>query len=135
MGGVLGEQLADEIDLVQQLLEPQLVDLVNDDEEQLVVFGSIGSRPLQREQLVDAEIPAICQRLGHARGRVAHCCILAQTRDSPYEPPGRSPPPRLVSAADVDCLRRLAVRAELDPAADDIQPAIALPHHQRRLPA
>src|SRR5688500_13279428 len=35
------EQLPYTIELVQQFLEPQLVDLVNDDEEQLVVFRSV----------------------------------------------------------------------------------------------
>ena len=47
------EQRDHMIDLVQHLLEPQLVDLVDDDEEHLVVFGAVGTRPLKREQLVD----------------------------------------------------------------------------------
>ena len=46
----------DAVDLVQDLLEPELVDLVNDDEEQLVVLGPIGARALEIEQLVDAEV-------------------------------------------------------------------------------
>src|SRR4051812_48942021 len=41
-----GQQLRDPIELVQQLLEPQLVDLMNDDEEQLVVLGTFGTRLL-----------------------------------------------------------------------------------------
>ena len=47
------------IDFVQHLLEPQLVDLVNDDEEHLVMFGAFRARPLQLEQLVDREIAAV----------------------------------------------------------------------------
>ena len=42
------EQRDHVIDFVQHLLEPQLVDLVNDDEQHLVVFGAFGSRALQR---------------------------------------------------------------------------------------
>ena len=50
---VVFEQLADAIELVQQLLEPELVDLVDDDEEQLVVLRPLRARLLQRQQLVD----------------------------------------------------------------------------------
>ena len=53
------EQRDHAIDFVQHLLEPQLVDLVNDDEEHFVVFGSFGARPLQREQLIDRQIGSV----------------------------------------------------------------------------
>ncbi len=56
------EQVDHVIELVQHLLEPQLVDLVNDDEEHLVMFGSLRPRALQREQLVDGEIAAVGNR-------------------------------------------------------------------------
>ena len=56
------EQRHHAIDLVQHLLEPQLVDLVNDDEQHLVVLGPVRARPLQREQLVDREIAAVGDR-------------------------------------------------------------------------
>ena len=46
------------VELVQQLLEPELVDLVDDDEEHLVVLGPVGQRRLQLEQLVDAQVGA-----------------------------------------------------------------------------
>ena len=39
--------------LVQKLLEPQLVDLMNDDEEHLVVMRRAGERLLKGEELVD----------------------------------------------------------------------------------
>ena len=48
------EQLRDAIELVQQLLEPQLVDLVDDDEEHLVVLGPSERGCCSDEQLVDA---------------------------------------------------------------------------------
>ena len=41
-------------ELVEQLLEPQLVDLVDDDEQQLVVL--VGARPLGAEHLVEGEV-------------------------------------------------------------------------------
>ena len=47
------------VELVQQLLEPQLVHLVDDDEEHLVVLGARGSRLLEREQLVDLQVAAV----------------------------------------------------------------------------
>ena len=50
------EERDDVIDFVQHLLEPQLVDLVNDDEEHLVVLGAFGARALERQQLVDGEV-------------------------------------------------------------------------------
>ena len=58
----------DAIELVQQLLEPQLVDLVDDDEEQLVVFGTLGTRLLQREELVELQVV----RVGDRRVRCGH---------------------------------------------------------------
>ena len=54
-----GQQLTHTIELVQQLLEPQLVDLVNDDEEELVVFGPGGARLLQGEEIVHAQVAAV----------------------------------------------------------------------------
>ena len=57
------EQPLHAIDLVQDLLEPQLVDLVNDDEEQLVVLGPVGARAAAEiEQLVDMEVDAVGNR-------------------------------------------------------------------------
>jgi hypothetical protein len=41
---------------VQQHLEPQLVDLVDDDEEQLVVLGAARQRLLAGEELVDMQV-------------------------------------------------------------------------------
>ena len=41
------------VEFVQQLLEPQLVNLMDDDEEHLVVVRGAGERLLQGEQLVD----------------------------------------------------------------------------------
>ena len=52
--------------LVQQLLEPELVDLVDDDEEEFVVLRPPRARLLQPEQLVDLQVA----RIGN--GRVGH---------------------------------------------------------------
>jgi hypothetical protein len=44
---------------VQELVEPQLVDLVDRDEQQLVVRRRLGLRLLLVEQLVQAEVAAV----------------------------------------------------------------------------
>ena len=57
LGKVIGVEVFDQlIELVQQLLEPELVHLMNDDEQRLVVFRRIGLALLQAEQIVDAEV-------------------------------------------------------------------------------
>ena len=59
------------IELVQELLEPELVHLVDHDEEHLVMLGALGARLLKREELVDLEIAGV----GHRRvgaGGIAH---------------------------------------------------------------
>jgi hypothetical protein len=52
------------VQLVQQLLEPQLVDLMDHDEQQLVVMRRIAQPLLQREQLGDAQVRTVGQRRG-----------------------------------------------------------------------
>ena len=47
------------IHFVKHLLEPQLVDLVNNDEEHLVVLGPLGPRSLEREQFVDGQVVSV----------------------------------------------------------------------------
>jgi hypothetical protein len=44
---------------VQEFFEPQLVDLMNDDEEQLVVGGGLGA--LQLEQLGERQVAAVAE--------------------------------------------------------------------------
>jgi hypothetical protein len=46
---------------VDQLLEPELVDLVDDDEENLVVL--VGARPLRAEDLLQREVRRVRERL------------------------------------------------------------------------
>jgi len=48
--------------LVQQHLEPELVDLVDDDEEELVVFGPVGQRLLGRQELVQVQVGRVGER-------------------------------------------------------------------------
>ena len=45
---------------MQQLLEPQLVDLVDDDEEQLVVL--LGARALRAQDVVERQVGRVGQR-------------------------------------------------------------------------
>src|SRR5438552_9794159 len=50
------------LELMEQLLEPELVGLMNDDEEHLVVLGGRGTWLLKREQLLKIEIACVSQR-------------------------------------------------------------------------
>jgi tellurite resistance protein TerC len=72
-GLVVGvEQLGGVVELPQHLFEPQLVHLVDHDEQHLVVLGAVGARLLQREQLVDLEVRGVRQRgVGHVPSVVA----------------------------------------------------------------
>ena len=71
-GGVVGvEQHADAVELVEDFLEPQLVDLVDDDEEQLVMFRSVGARLLQGQQLIDFQVGVVGDRAFHATGSIS----------------------------------------------------------------
>ena len=54
------------VDLVQHLLEPELVDLVDDDEERLVVLGPVRYRILQGEELAQLQVFRIRRRHGVA---------------------------------------------------------------------
>ena len=61
LGRVVGLQPALGVgDLVEELLEPQLVDLVDDDEQQLVVLVRAGA--LCAEHLVEREVGRVGQR-------------------------------------------------------------------------
>jgi hypothetical protein len=62
------EEALDVVDLVQDLLEPELVDLVDDDEQHLVVFGPVGARTLEVQQLRDAEVGGVVDGLGRGHG-------------------------------------------------------------------
>lgn len=59
--------VGDFLQFVQQQLEPQLVDLVNDDEEHLVVLGRLRQRSLEDEQFVEFEIAGISKRHDRVR--------------------------------------------------------------------
>ncbi len=60
-----GLQLAE---LVQQLLEPQLVDLVDDDEQHLVVLARPGL--LRRKQLIEPQVAGVGDGFSHGSHRV-----------------------------------------------------------------
>ena len=48
--------------LVEEHLEPELVDLVDDDEEQLVVLGPVRQRLLARQELVQVQVGGVGER-------------------------------------------------------------------------
>ena len=52
----------DSLDLVKDLFEPQLVDLMDDDEEHLVVLGPLGHEMLSSEELLEPEILSVGER-------------------------------------------------------------------------
>ena len=56
---IVFEQMPDAIEFVEQLLEPQLVHLVNDDEQHLVVLGPARPWLLQRQELVDFQVRGV----------------------------------------------------------------------------
>ena len=61
---IAGEHpVADRLQLEQQLLEPELVRLVDDDEQQLVVHGRVGPELLQRQELGDLQVGAVRQEV------------------------------------------------------------------------
>src|SRR4030095_12160441 len=49
------------IELMQQFLEPQLIDLMNDDKQHLIVLRRIRKQLLKRREIVKLEITAIGQ--------------------------------------------------------------------------
>src|SRR5262249_24600162 len=61
VGPVGAEVLLDLIQLVQLQLEPELVDLVTDDEERLVMLRRRRARLLQLEELIELQVGAIGQ--------------------------------------------------------------------------
>ncbi len=63
------EAVAQMVELVQHLLEPELVDLVDDDEEHLVVLRPAGLGALAGEQLVELQVVRVSERQGTLRGR------------------------------------------------------------------
>src|SRR5256885_6876532 len=57
-----GKILLNLLELVQQLFEPKLISLMNDDEQHLVVLRRRGARVLESEQLLQIEIVRVSQR-------------------------------------------------------------------------
>jgi hypothetical protein len=65
-----GQDGAQPAQLVEELLEPQLVDLVDDDEQELVVL--LGAGDLARQELIEAQVARV-----RDRRRVAHAPTVA----------------------------------------------------------
>ena len=53
------KRLANTVEFVQQLLEPELVHLVDDDEQRLVVLRALRPWLLQRQQLVNFQVAGV----------------------------------------------------------------------------
>ena len=68
-GGVVPVELLLEVrELVQYLLEPELVDLMDDDEEHLVMLGPARKRALQRQKLFELEVFGVGRHTGSVFG-------------------------------------------------------------------
>ena len=76
---VAREQPLEVIQLVQYLLEPELVDLMDHDEEHLVVLGSLRQGALEREQLVDLQVFAV------RRHETVYSRMIVHLLDGTYE--------------------------------------------------
>src|SRR5438034_3026752 len=87
--------------LMKQLLEPQLVGLMNDDEQHLVMLGWGGARLLKREQLLKIEITRVSQgrHIRHAP------CARARVNGGSTAPSGdvKSTPLPILLASSGDC--------------------------------
>jgi hypothetical protein len=70
------QSVPNRLQLEQDFLEPELIGLVDDDEQQLVVSGRIRKQPLNREQLGNPQIRAI--------GELAVFLPKPRARDVPF---------------------------------------------------
>src|ERR1700691_2740072 len=69
------------VEIVQQLLEPELVSLMNDNEQQFIVMWRGRDRVMERQQFRDAKIGAIGQStFGLARSRAGREALLVFRR-------------------------------------------------------
>jgi hypothetical protein len=50
------------LELIEQLLEPQLICLMNDDEEHLIVLRGTRTRFLKRQQILEIKVTRVSQR-------------------------------------------------------------------------
>src|SRR5947199_3429435 len=63
------------LELMEQLLEPELVGLMNDNEQHLVVLGGAGTWLLKRAQLLKIEIACVSQRRHIRHAPCARACV------------------------------------------------------------
>ena len=81
IGGRFLQDFATRLELVQYLFEPELVGLVDDDEEHLIVRVELafdqGKRRLEGEEFIDAEIAAVVGGFFAAVERTLHCRSVA----------------------------------------------------------
>ena len=77
---VLAQELDRRVDLVQDQLEPQLRDLVLDDEQQLVVLGRGADRLLRAQQLVELQVGLVADLAVRAGSRFRCRLLLIDLR-------------------------------------------------------
>jgi len=70
-----GEISFDLLELMEQLLEPELVGLMDDDEQHLVVLGRSRTRPLESQEVLQIQIIGICERRHVATLRAMRTCV------------------------------------------------------------
>jgi hypothetical protein len=59
MGIAILERALESAGLVKDLLEPEFIDLVDDNEEHLVVFGTVGNWTLGGQEFFEMEVFAV----------------------------------------------------------------------------
>ena len=77
------EAIADRLQLEQQLLEPELVRLVDHDEQELVVDGGIRQELLEREELRELQVAAVGEEVSTSRSRSSGRIDAAAPPSSP----------------------------------------------------
>ena len=83
------------VKLMQQLLKPELVRLMDDDEQRLVVFRRAGAGFLKRQQLLQVQITSVRKR--------RHVLMLAATACRFNPPRWPSSPSTQTEEANLGC--------------------------------
>ena len=100
------------VELVQDQLEPQLGDLMLDDEQHLVVLGRIADRLLRAQQLVELQIGVVADFVGAGRlGVDCHWNVFFRPRFCCHRVDSACRLAAVVRRNTITQFRRSAVRA------------------------